>query len=278
VYRALSMGALGHKVPFGEEVRLAAKYGFQGVSVGMAQVEEYGVDGLRRLLEKNGLLAAYTGVPVNYREDDATFEADLAKLPQFAETMSALGCTRTITWITPWHPTLSYKERFNQLRDRTARICEVLAPHGMRYGLEFIGPTTSRRDKPNPFIYDLVGMLELIQAVGVANLGFLLDAWHWYTAHGTAGDLAKLTDELVILVHVNDAPAGVDVDEQIDNVRCMPGETGVIDMATFMGTLACIGYTGPVVVEPFSQRIRELSPEAAAAETARSLDKIWPKG
>lgn len=277
MYRALSMGALGHRVSFEEEVRLAAEYGFEGVAVSMAPVEALGLDGVRRLLEENSVRAAYSGMPVNYREDDATFEAGLAELPAFAETMSALGCTRVITWITPWHPTLPYQQRFAQLRERTARICEVLAPYGIRYGLEFIGPATSRRDKPNPFIYNTAGMLELIAAVGASNLGILLDAWHWYTAGDTTEDLARLSDDLVVLVHVNDAPAGVPVEEQIDNVRCMPGETGVIDIETFMGALAKMGYGGPVMVEPFSQRIRDMSPREALQETVRSLDKIWPQ-
>jgi sugar phosphate isomerase/epimerase len=76
-------------------------------------------------------------------------------------------------------------------------------------------------------------------------------------------------------VHVNDAPAGIPVDEQLDNRRAMPGETGVIDIAAFLGSLAKIGYAGPVMAEPFSQAVRELPAEKAVRVTSESLDRIF---
>jgi len=278
MYPALCVGAIGVRVSFEEAVRLAARNGFGGIDVGPADLEEPGVDRVRGLLEDNGLIAALSGLPVEFRRDEATFEQGMSRLPAFAEAMAGLGCTRVVTWFPPYHETLPYHQQFERLRSRTARICEVLARHGLRYGLEFIGPETMRRGKAHPFIHDTDGLLELIEAVGADNLGFLLDSWHWYTSGGAPEDLDKLSDRLVVAVHVNDAPSGVPCEEQIDNVRTMPGETGVIDIAIFMGALQEMDYSGPVVVEPFSDRVRALSPEEAVAETARSLARIWPTG
>jgi sugar phosphate isomerase/epimerase len=67
---------------------------------------------------------------------------------------------------------------------------------------------------------------------------------------------------------VNDAPVGIDVDAQLDNVRRLPGETGVIDIAGFLQALAQIGYDGPVVPEPFSQRLRDLPSDADRIQVA----------
>ena len=274
MYRALATGAIGVNVSFEEQVRLAAAYGFQGIGVGMPEVERLGLNTVSDLLVKNHLLPAVTGIPVNFREDDATFEKDMAALPTFVRTMTDLGCTRAATWIMPVLKDKSYAEAFEQLRSRTARICEVIARYGMRYGLEFVGPKTIRTGKPE-FIHDQKGMLELIHAVGASNLGLLLDCFHWYTSHGTAADLAQLTDQLIILVHVNDAIAGRTPDEQIDSQRAMPGETGVVDIAAFMSALQKMNYTGPVVVEPFCPWLGKLSPDEAVQKTAQSLDKIW---
>lgn len=83
-------------------------------------------------------------------------------------------------------------------------------------------------------------MLELCDTVG-ANVGLLLDAWHWYTSGNDKADLELLTAKDVVDVHVNDAPAGVPIDEQVDGVRCLPGETGVIDLNTFFRCLAARG-------------------------------------
>jgi len=76
-------------------------------------------------------------------------------------------------------------------------------------------------------------------------------------------------------VHVNDAPDGISVEEQVDNVRALPGETGVIGIAGFLGTLKDIGYDGPVMVEPFSDSLRQMGAEEAVATTAQALEKVW---
>jgi sugar phosphate isomerase/epimerase len=107
------------------------------------------------------------------------------------------------------------------------------------------------------------------------NVGLLLDIWHLYTSYGTNDQVRELRNDDVVVVHINDAPAGVAVDEQIDNVRALPGETGVLDITGFLQALRAIGYDGPVTAEPFSQRVRELAPEAAVRETAAAVQKVW---
>jgi sugar phosphate isomerase/epimerase len=276
LYKTLAPGAIGVRVPFPEAVALAARHGFEGITVDYGTLEEMGLDSVRKLLDSHGVRPALTGMPVRLREDQATFEKDLVALPPFARAMQDLGCTRAATWFPPFHETLTYAEQFAQMRDRLEVLCDVIRPYGLCFGLEFIGPETFRKDKRNPFIHDLPGLLELIKAVDRDNLGVLLDAWHWYTSGGTATQLDLLTDQRVIVVHVNDAPPGIPLEEQIDQVRALPGETGVIPLDTFMGALVDMGYSGPVMVEPFSERLRLLAPEDAVAETARALDSIWP--
>jgi sugar phosphate isomerase/epimerase len=120
--------------------------------------------------------------------------------------------------------------------------------------------------------------MELVAAIGTGNVGVLLDSWHLYTSEGTPSDLKRLTNHDVVVVHVNDAPAGISLDEQIDTVRTLPMETGVIDLAGFMQALREMEYDGPVMPEPFSQRINDLAatdPEAAVREAARSMDALW---
>jgi len=66
------------------------------------------------------------------------------------------------------------------------------------------------------------------------------------------------------------------VDEQLDNKRELPGQTGVIDLAAFMGALDDIGYDGPVSVEPFCERLQEFSREERAEAVVDSLLGIMP--
>jgi sugar phosphate isomerase/epimerase len=87
----------------------------------------------------------------------------------------------------------------------------------------------------------------------------------------------NVTDQDVVYVHVNDAPAGVALEAQKDNVRRLPGETGVIDAARFLRNLEQIGYSGPVMVEPFDERLKALAPNEAIQKTKDALDSVWPK-
>ena len=82
----------------------------------------------------------------------------------------------------------------------------------------------------------------------------------------------------VFVVHVNDAPAGIEIDEQLDNQRLLPMESGVIPATAMMQKLAAIGYDGPVIAEPFNARLNELAatdPAAAATQTRESITKLF---
>jgi sugar phosphate isomerase/epimerase len=76
-------------------------------------------------------------------------------------------------------------------------------------------------------------------------------------------------------VHVNDAPSGVEVDQQIDNRRKLPATTGVIDLKGFINALVKIGYDGPVECEPFDQELRKMDQPAILQTTIDSLNRLW---
>ena len=117
--------------------------------------------------------------------------------------------------------------------------------------------------------------MELVDAIGTGNVGLLLDSWHWYTAHGTVEELLQLSNNNIVHVHVNDAPSGIEVDQQGDNRRALPVTTGVIDMKGFVNALVKIGYDGPVECEPFDQELRKMENDEALQKTIASLNRTW---
>lgn len=107
------------------------------------------------------------------------------------------------------------------------------------------------------------------------NIGFVLDSWHWYTAGESKDDLLSLRGKDVVSVDLNDAPAGIPIDQQIDGKRELPAATGVIDVKSFLGSLEKIGYDGPVRAEPFNEAVRQMRPEQALSVTMASLKKAF---
>jgi sugar phosphate isomerase/epimerase len=215
------------------------------------------------------------GFPVEFRKDETTWRDGLAALPGQAELAVALGCDRAATWLLPGSDDRDFLGNFHFHVARIGPAAEVLADHGIRLGLEFIGPKTLRARFKHRFIYTLEGMLALGAAMNTGNVGLLLDIWHLYTSHGSNDQVRELRNEDVVVVHINDAPQGIAVDEQLDQVRALPGETGVLEIGGFLQALAAIGYDGPVTAEPFSQRVREMAPDAAVQATAAAVDQVW---
>jgi len=275
MYTCLSPGAIGVGVPFPQAARLAAAHGFQGIQLDLDFVVKEGPQKARDLLEQLGLRPGSFGLPVAFREGEKEYQESLNQLEEKAKAARQAGCTRCSTYILSWSETLNFKENFQFHRDRLRPVAQILADQGIALGLEFLGPKTLRRGKPYEFIHTLEGMLELCEAIGTGNVGLLLDAWHWYTSEGDENQLKALRKQDVVDVHINDAPAGIPVDEQMDNVRCLPGETGVIPITVFLRSLQEIGYDGPVTPEPFSARLHTLPPEEAVRETAAAVRKVW---
>jgi len=274
MYAALSPGMIGVNVPFEQTARLAAAAGFKGLAVDIGAAA-HDPDGVRRVLESGKLRPAAWGLPVEFRQSEDTYREGLARLPELAKAAKQIGALRCSTWILPFSDTLTFQQNFQLHRTRLRPCAEVLAEHGCHLGLEFVGPKTLRDGRAHEFIHTQEGMLELCQAIGTGNLGLLFDSFHWYTSYGSREDIHKLSDALIVDVHINDAVQDRGPDEQIDNDRRLPGDTGVINLIAFLQGLKEIGYTGPVTPEPFLPKLREMPPEDAIRTTAEALLKVW---
>jgi sugar phosphate isomerase/epimerase len=270
-----------HGLSLPAAIDLARAAGFAGLAFDSGAASDLiaaeGLPAARQRFADAGVKPALWSLPVAWRDDDR-WEADLRDLPRLASAARELGANRTATYMPSGSDERPYRENFDWHVARLRPIAEALKAEGCRLGLEFIGTKTYRDAFRHPFIHTLDETMELIAAIGTGNVGLMLDAWHVYASGGSAADLDRLTNDDVVVLHVNDAPAEVSREEQIDTVRTLPLETGVIDLVGFMDKLRAIGYDGPVMPEPFSQRLNDLAardPLAAARDAARSMNALW---
>lgn len=281
MYWSLNPGAIGIRLPLPEILPLARATGFAGVDINIAEVADLvaqqGLGAVQALFREAGVRPGSWGLPVDWRGPAERWRAGLADLPRLADLAVALGARRCVTWVPPASDERPFAENFAWHVERLQPIAEVLRAAGCRLGLEFIGTPSLRRTRRYPFLYTQDGMLDLARAIGTGTVGLLLDSWHWSTSGGTLADLHRLTAADIVAVHLNDAPAGVPLDALQDNARCLPGETGVIDLAGFLRALQAVGYDGPVAVEPFNQTVSALPPAEAARATAESLRRVWQR-
>lgn len=280
MYPALSPSNIGVRANSLDEAIAAARTGgFEGVEINPREIaglaRERSSAYVQDLFTSAGLRPAAWALPTAWRGGQDEFEESLSELQGLARAAAKIGCPRAYTWILPGSDERPFEDNYRFHVERLAPIARVLADHGCLLGLEFVGTKTIRDGMRHEFVHTMGGMLELAADVG-HNAGLLLDCWHWYTSGGTRDEILALHREQVVYVHVNDAPAGVPADERLDNVRALPGETGVIDIVGFLRALRTIGYDGPVTPEPFKKELADLpSDEARLRAVAAAMDEIF---
>ena len=275
----LVCGNIGVKVPQREAIDLALAHGFESVGAQAGDLEKMAegeLADLRGLMKAKGLAWGAANLAVDFRKDDLTFRRTSEGLPGFARALKNAGVTRVGTWLPPSSDTFTYREYFAAISARVRETAKVLEGEGgLRLGLEYVAPKTAWAARRYPFLHTLAETRELVAEIGRPNVGYILDSWHWWLAGDSAGDLAVLRGEDVVAVDLNDAPAGIAKDQQVDNARELPLATGQIPAADFLRALLAIGYDGPVRAEPFNKALAEKPKAEAVATTAAAMKKAF---
>ena len=212
-----------------------------------------GAETTSTLLRKLSIRPAVLDFPVNFRKDDATFEKSVADLDKAAQFAAAIGCPRMMTYILSSSDTpkedlrATYKKRFQA-------SAAILAQHGVRLGLEFLGPLHIRKQFRYEFIWRMPEMLAFAKECG-PNVGLQLDSWHWHHAGATTQDIVDAGRDRIVHVHFNDSP-NLPAGQIRDDQRLLPGE-GVIDLVGFLRALQQIGYKDALSIEVFGRMDNE---------------------
>ncbi|MDR3247259.1 MAG: sugar phosphate isomerase/epimerase [Treponema sp.] len=284
MYKSLNAGMVNIKLSgFKETLALAHKHGYGAVEYDPLSLEKQGIGVSQAwdLMGNYGIIISNFGLPVSCQTRDA-FNESFPKLEKAARLARALGISRCCTWMASSSGEFDYAENFKRHKDMMGLCAQVLKDYDIAFGIEFIGPKQGWTGGKYPFIHTLPAMLELCDAIGTGNVGLLLDAHHCYTSGLPGGSFAPLlrSEKDIVLVHLNDDKKGVSPDDLPDSPRYYPGEPGggANDVKAFMKALLHLGYTGPVVVEPFSEALKTMNDNDAIAKLiAESTDSVWPE-
>jgi sugar phosphate isomerase/epimerase len=270
--RALNAGAIHVSIKNLTEGIEACKIGgFDCLAMSPGLIAENSVEEVNELLFEAIIAPGAWGIPFNWRGTQEEYDAGLEAMKGQVQKMHDVHVSRCATWIMPGSNELTMEANTDFHRTRLTPIAHLLEDFGMILGLEFVGPKTTRNSFSHPFFYDLNGMYSFAETIA-PNVGLLVDAWHMHTSGSSNEDLEKIAASKIALVHINDAPTGVPNDELKDHIRCLPCETGVIDMSGFMSSLRKIGYTGPVEAEPFDATLKDLASDIDRLEkTGRAV-------
>lgn len=275
---SLNPGAIGVSMPIEPLLEMASRYGFKAITPDVAAFRKLDQEQRKRYLNKfkqRKMTWDAAGLPFNFRESAEEFKKGIGQLIYDVETLKAMGVTRMSTWIMPTHNKYNYHENLKLHRERLAEIASRLLLYDIKLGLEYVGPKTLVERDNYVFIHNMAQLKELIESIDMPNVGYQLDAFHWYCAGESVEDIKSLKPEQIITVDLNDAKAGRTREEQLDWERELPGKSGVIDLTGFLTALKEIGYEGPVRAEPFNKELGEMDNVAAIAETAAAMKRSF---
>ena len=246
-------------VPVRERVEAVAAAGFQGLGLLhddlMPALDEYGVRGLRALLDDHGIvdleLELITGWWVGGDRPDRVREDLLFAAEALGARHIKVGPDVTDS---PW-------ER-DQWVEGFAALAAEAAEAGTRVGLEFL---------PWSNIKTVHDGLDIVQAAGHPAGGLIIDVWHTERGHTPPADLAKVPLEFIVGVELNDADA-----EQVGTLfedtvrrRRLCGQ-GTFDLAGIIAALRTAGWHGPWGVEILSDVHRRAPLRQAVGDAYRT--------
>ena len=251
-------------LPLRERVEAAAAAGFTGFGLLSADLpaaqEEYGLRGIRTLLDDNGMVdLELEGIPHWWDDGPRREESDRIRyhLLHAAEVLGARHIKVTPDGDdAPWDRG-HWAAKFGELAAQAEGV-------GTRLGLEFF---------PWSNIKNLHEGMRLVDEAGHDAAGLVIDVWHIERAGMPVGDLASVPLHRIIGVELDDADPQVvgTLFEDTVHRRRYCGE-GSFDLAGIISALRTAGWTGPWGVEILSAEHRSLPVGEAlsrAAESAR---------
>ena len=252
----------------------AIDVGYEAISVPAQWLQGWSMQQKRDFAEKataNNIAWGANSLPVEFRKGEDQFQKELAELPEHAKNLADIGVERIGTWLISSHDDLTYTENMRLHADRLGAAAKILGDQGIKLGLEYLGTTALRQRGRFAFLSSGRELKDLIEQIGLNNVGVILDSYHWYTAQEEKEDLLLWSNEEIVAVDLNDANDQLSLHQQTDVARELPGATGVIDLDTFIATVAETGYDGPIRAEPFSKTLNLMDDRVAMEATYRAM-------
>jgi len=227
-----------------EQVRIAAKAGFQGIELWVKDLDTYLASGgtvqqLKRYISDTGIAVVNAIAFFAWSdENEAVREHAFKQAEREMAMLAELGCAAVAA------PPFGNVEHVSleSMASNFAKLAELARKIGIKPYLEFWG----RAKK----LSRLSEAMYVAMESGVPDAQILLDPFHMYMGGSSVDSLSYVNGDRIGIVHVNDYPAAPARDVIADRDRVFPGE-GSAPSQQFANSLYDIGYSGYLSLELF---------------------------
>ena len=232
---------------------LAHEAGFQAVEISVPKIQNYLAIG-KTAADIRALLKAYSLRPVcvndifgveSMRPEER--KRIFAEMDFLAPLTEEIGCKTLQVCPLPELSELSWPEARRMTAKNIRVLCEKAKAHNVTIQLETMAWAP---------IHSLSRGLEMIDEVGMDNMGISIDTWHFYAGgETTPEELSKLDPKLMCNIHFCDGRRpypGEEWDEEVQRAY-YPGE-GDIPLYEYADAIRATGYKGPWSIELISRK------------------------
>ena len=144
-------------------------------------------------------------------------------------------------------------------------LCDIAAQHNVSLAFEFLGQTDCTVQ-----MLDLAH--EIVRTADRANLGLVIDSFHFYAGGSKVEMIEALDQRLLAVFHINDAEDRPR-DTLNDSHRLFPG-LGILPLRALLSAFNRIGYDGVVSIEIFRPEYWDMDPLEVATMAHESTQKV----
>jgi sugar phosphate isomerase/epimerase len=254
------------------DLRIAKESGFGAIEIVGSKLDSFLESGfttkdLDRMLKENALKAISINDICHIESPrPEALEKMLEKARIYSSAAEEIGCPsiQLVPLVElndrPW------KEILEITSNNVKKICEIGAEHGVGFQLEAVAWS--------PF-NSLSKGLELIDAVGMDNLGMVVDTWHFWAGGETKiEEVAKMDPNLIYNIHYCDGkkqPRDTEWDET--KLRGYYFGEGDIPLEEYTEAIKSTGYDGWWSVELVSSKHWEMDVFDVAERLSKDMDK-----
>jgi len=278
MYRNLSRIGLDVAGRQNEMIELALTNGFVSIEIDMddmlGRAEAFGKPFACQFIQSCNVQVGVFELPIDFSANDEKYAKAISKIGDIIELAEAVEAKACYVVIQPSHDELPFHENFEKQRGRIVDVAGILGEKGISIGLALNAMPKAKAEKENQFIVTVEEMLTFVKAIGLDNVGLVVDGFHWALGGGTSANLDAVGANKIISVLLSDVCSQKEAADVAPSDRIMPATQDGSLCKSIYQWLDTNKYEGPVAVCVSSGHVNNMTPQKIVENFKVELDKF----
>jgi 2-keto-myo-inositol isomerase len=263
-------GATTMRADLVTDVRAAAAAGFDCLEIWAAKLRKFLAAGsaaeLKRLLDEHGIepYSINSIESITFRNAEGRARL-LAECEELSRTASEINCPYIVVVPSPLPEGKTWDETVEESVRVLDELGQIAERRGVSLAFEFLG-------QPRCSVQTLGQAAEVVNRLGRANVGLVLDSFHFYAGGSRLESINVLDPQRLFVFHINDAE-DLPREELEDRHRLLPG-LGILPLKEIVAALKGIGYDRVTSVEIFRPEYWERDPAELAHDAREATRRV----